>query len=194
MKHVIASDFDGTITTRDTLVEFIRFAKGNWRCLAGFLLYAPLMVLMKMRLYPNYKSKQRLFAHFFKGMSVEEFDRLGRDFADTHRPLVRPGAAAMIERCLNEGAEVVIVSASIDNWVQPFFPRIKVIGTRVETADGRLTGRFLSKNCYGSEKVRRLRELFPDRHTYHLTAYGDSHGDKALLDFADEAHYKPFRE
>ena len=39
MRKIIASDFDGTITTRDTLVEFIRFAKGNTKCLLGFLLF-----------------------------------------------------------------------------------------------------------------------------------------------------------
>jgi phosphoserine phosphatase len=59
--------------------------------------------------------------------------------------------------------------------------------------DGRLTGRFLTKNCYGQEKVNRIKELYPHREEYHLTAYGDSNGDRELLAFADEAHYKPFR-
>lgn len=194
MKRIIASDFDGTITTRDTLVEFIRFAKGNWHCLFGFLLYSPLMVLMKFKLYPNYKSKQKLFSHFFKGMPIDEFNRLGRDFAASSQHLIRPGARAMIEQGRRDGAEVVIVSASIDNWVQPFFPDLMVLGTQIETANGVVTGRFASKNCHGSEKVRRLLELYPDRQHYHLTAYGDSSGDKELLDFADEKYYKPFRQ
>ena len=88
---------------------------------------------------------------------------------------------------------MVIISASIDNWVQPFFPSVKVLGTQVEVKDGCLTGRFLTKNCYGQEKVNRLLAVCPDRETYHLTAYGDSRGDKELLAFADVAHYKPFR-
>ena len=29
MKKVYAFDFDGTLTTKDTLLEFIRFAKGR---------------------------------------------------------------------------------------------------------------------------------------------------------------------
>ena len=85
---------------------------------------------------------------------------------------------------------MLIVSASIDNWVQPFFPHVRVLGTQIEVNDGCLTGRFLTKNCYGQEKVNRILTLYPDRNTYHLIAYGDSRGDKELLAFADEAHYQ----
>ena len=68
-----------------------------------------------------------------------------------------------------------------------------MLGTKVETRDGRLTGRFATPNCYGPEKVRRIREVFPDRDNYHLTAFGDSRGDKEMLDYADQGYYKPFR-
>ena len=188
MKQVFAFDFDGTLTTRDTLIAFIRFACGTPRFLLGFLLYSPLLVLMKLRLYPNGKAKQRVFAHFFRGMTVEAFDVLCRDFARSHRHLLRPETVRLLEQALTEGAEVLVVSASIDNWVQPFFPSVTVLGTRIEVVDGRLTGRFLTPNCYGQEKVRRILALHPDRSSYRLTAYGDSRGDRELLAFADEAH------
>jgi phosphoserine phosphatase len=68
-----------------------------------------------------------------------------------------------------------------------------VLGTQVEVIDGKLTGRFLSKNCYGQEKVNRILSLYPNRQEYNLTAYGDSRGDKEMLAFADESHFKPFR-
>lgn len=186
---LFAFDFDGTLTTRDTLIAFIRFACGTPRFLLGFLLYSPLLVLMKLRLYPNGKAKQRLFAHFFRGVTVEAFDALCRDFARSHRHLLRPDVVAVLHQALAEGSEVLIVSASIDNWVQPFFPEVKVLGTQVEVVDGCLTGRFLTPNCYGQEKVRRILALYPDRAAYHLTAYGDSRGDREMLAFADEAHF-----
>ena len=184
---LFAFDFDGTLTTRDTLIEFIRYACGTVRFLLGFLLYSPLLVLMKLRLYSNGKAKQKVFAHFFKGMTIEAFDTLCQDFASTHRHLLRPEVVSQLEQALSEGAEVLIVSASIDNWVQPFFPKVKVLGTQIEVIDGRLTGRFLTPNCYGQEKVRRILTLHPDRSAYHLTAYGDSRGDREMLAFADEA-------
>ena len=188
MKQLFAFDFDGTLTTRDTLIAFIRYACGTPRFLLGFLLHAPLLVLMKLRLYSNGKAKQRLFSWFFRGMPIETFDALCQSFASTHRHLLRPETVRLLQQALSEGSEVLVVSASIDNWVQPFFPTVTVLGTQIEVIDGRLTGRFLTPNCYGQEKVRRIVALHPDRSAYRLTAYGDSRGDRELLAFADEAH------
>ena len=188
MKQLFAFDFDGTLTTRDTLIAFIRYACGTPRFLLGFLLHAPLLVLMKLRLYSNGKAKLRLFSWFFRGMPIEIFDALCQSFALSHRHLLRPETVRLLQQALSEGSEVLIVSASIDNWVQPFFPAVTVLGTQIEVIDGRLSGRFLTPNCYGQEKVRRILALHPDRSAYRLTAYGDSRGDRELLAFADEAH------
>ena len=193
MKKVYAFDFDGTLTTKDTLLEFIRYAKGSSSFWLGFLRYAYLLVLMKLGFYPNWKAKQKVFAHFFKGMTIEEFDAICQDFAASSQHLLRPQGIEAIHKATSEGAEVLIISASIDNWVQPFFKHVKVLGTKIEVEDGKLTGRFLTKNCYGEEKVNRLKSLYPNRHDYHLTAFSDSRGDKELLAYADESHYKPFR-
>ena len=193
MKKIYAFDFDGTLTTKDTLIEFIRYAKGSMALGLGFLRYAHLLVLMKLGLYPNYKAKQKVFAHFFKDTTIEDFNALCKAFAASSTHLLRQDGVAAINKAIKEGAEVVIVSASIDNWVQPFFPQVKVLGTQIEVIDGKLTGRFLSKNCYGQEKVNRILSLYPNRQEYHLIAYGDSRGDREMLAFADESHFKPFR-
>ena len=196
-KRIYAFDFDGTLTTRDTLIAFIR------AFVLGFLLHAHLLVLMKLKLYPNWKAKQKVFSYFFKGMSLGDFDALCQRFAADNRQLLRLEGVRTLEQARTAGADIVIVSASIDNWVKPFFTspdgladnlsKITVLGTQIEIADRKLTGHFLTKNCYGPEKVNRILDLYPDRCTYHLTAYGDSRGDKELLAFADESHYKPFR-
>ena len=80
-RTVAVFDFDGTLTTKDTLLEFIKFSCGTGKFYFVFLLYIPLLVLMKLKLYPNWKCKQKVFAHFFKGMKISEFSRLGKDFA-----------------------------------------------------------------------------------------------------------------
>ncbi len=194
MKKIYAFDFDGTLTTKDTLLEFIRYAKGSTALGWGFLRYAHLLVLMKLELYPNWKAKQKVFAYFFKGMSIIDFNALCQAFAASSQYLLRPAGIKAIQQAKSEGSEVLIVSASIDNWVQPFFTEVKVLGTQIEVKDGMLTGRFLTKNCYGQEKVNRILTLFPNRKDYHLTAFGDSRGDKEMLAFADESYFKPFRQ
>ena len=193
MRKIVACDFDGTLTTRDTFVAFIRDVFGDRKFLWCFLRHTLLLVKMFLGLCLGGEVKERIFAYFFKGMSLDEFDSHCQQFAASHHSLLRPLGIAAIAQAQQEGAEVVIISASIDNWVQPFFPSVKVLGTQVEVRDGRLTGRFLSSNCFGQEKVNRLLTVYPQRSDYHLTAYGDSKGDRELLAFADESYYKPFR-
>lgn len=72
MKQIVAFDFDGTITNRDTLLEFIKFAKGKTAFYLGFLLHLPWLLAMKCHLYPNWKTKQMIFSYFFKGVNLDE--------------------------------------------------------------------------------------------------------------------------
>lgn len=200
-KKIYCFDFDGTLTTSDTLLEFIKYAKGRGRFLMVFLMYSPLLVLMKLHLYPNWKAKQQIFAHFFAGMRIEKFDALCRGFAEESQHLLRPKGITLMHEALVAGAQVFIVSASIDNWVRPFFDirnlkGVQVLGTQIEVEDGKLTGRFKSNNCYGKEKVHRIAEALKsfERSEYEIEAFGDSRGDKEMLAFADKGHFKPFRE
>lgn len=200
-KKIYCFDFDGTLTTSDTLLEFIKYAKGRGRFLMVFLMYSPLLVLMKLHLYPNWKAKQRIFAHLFAGMRIEKFDALCRGFAEESQHLLRPKGITLMHEALVAGAQVFIVSASIDNWVRPFFDirnlkGVQVLGTQIEVEDGKLTGNFKSNNCYGKEKVHRIAEALKsfERSEYEIEAFGDSRGDKEMLAFADKGHFKPFRE
>ena len=200
-KKIYCFDFDGTLTTSDTLLDFIKYAKGRGRFLMVFLMYSPLLVLMKLHLYPNWKAKQQIFAHLFAGMRIEKFDALCRGFAEESQHLLRPKGITLMHEALVAGAQVFIVSASIDNWVRPFFDirnlkGVQVLGTQIEVEDGKLTGRFKSNNCYGKEKVHRIAEALKsfERSEYEIEAFGDSRGDKEMLAFADKGHFKPFRE
>lgn len=200
-KKLYCFDFDGTLTTSDTLLEFIKYAKGRGRFLMVFLMYSPLLVMMKLHLYPNWKAKQQIFAHLFAGMRIEKFDALCRGFAEESQHLLRPKGITLMHEALVAGAQVFIVSASIDNWVRPFFDirnlkGVQVLGTQIEVEDGKLTGNFKSNNCYGKEKVHRIAEALKsfERSEYEIEAFGDSRGDKEMLAFADKGHFKPFRE
>ena len=192
-----AFDFDGTLTRRDTLLEYIRYVKGNKEFLIGFLKHLHLLIMMKLGIMPNWKTKRIIFQYFFGGMTLEKFNEYCEKFAKEKASLLRKKGMVAVNKVVMDGDQVVIISASIENWVEPFFRfqvsnNINIIGTKIQVVDGKLTGRFLTKNCYGEEKVRRLLKQYPDRKEYKLVAYGDSRGDHALLDFADEGHYREF--
>ena len=192
MKSIIAAfDFDGTLTTKDSFPAFIRFATGTPRCVAGFLLYSPLLVLMKLRLYPGDKAKEQVFSHFFKGWEYQRFQALGQAFVDQVETFRNEPVIKRLQEHIAQGDTTYIVSASIREWIEPWGLKMgvdAVLATEVEVdADGRLTGRFKTRNCNGDEKVNRLLQVEPQRDSYTLVAYGDSRGDEPLLALADTA-------
>ncbi len=189
MRNVAVFDFDGTLTKKDSFLEFIKFACGTWQFYIGFFLYSPVLSLMKLHLYPNWKVKQMIFSYFFKGMEYRRFQEFGRQFANEIESFRREKIIGKLNAHIDNGDTVYVISASIDEWVRPWCEQLgvaNVLGTKIEVSSkGNITGKFLTKNCYGQEKVNRLLKEEPSRKDYYLYAYGDSRGDKEMLDFSD---------
>ncbi len=198
MKKTIAFfDFDGTITTKDTLLEITRFVKGDFSFILGFSLLSPWLIAMKLKLVSNTKTKERFLRYFFGGMPVAEFKKNCERFANEKIPaLIRPKAMEEIQKHLRNGSEVVIVSASPENYISLWCAQhnISCIATRLETIDGLVTGKLQGKNCHGDEKVRRIHHDFNLPDYEEVYAYGDSSGDEPMLALANFSFYKPFRE
>lgn len=192
MKKLFVSDFDGTLTTVDSMMSIIIFQRGKLGLALALLRIMPWLALMMARLYSNQRTKERLLHHCFGRMSKEEFDSFCQRFADAHRHILRTDLYLRLKEEKRKGNEVVVVTASPENWVSRLVPGFKVLGTKMEFRESGFTGRFLSPNCYGPEKVCRLKQEFPDLHEHrnehYITAFGDSRGDKELLEFADEGH------
>lgn len=93
-----------------------------------------------------------LFLFLQRHEPLGDFDTLCQRFAADNRQLLRPEGIRTLEQAGEEGADIVIVSASIDNWVKPFFtnldgladnlPKITVLGTQIEIADRKFDGPF----------------------------------------------------
>lgn len=195
-KRLVLFDFDGTITTKDTFLEFIRFYHGSSRLYLGFLMHSPLLILMKLKVVPNWRAKEKILEWYFKGETEEEFNRKGLEFCRTVVPgLVRPKAVEEIKKHLSEGAVVSIVSASAENWVKPWceFYGLNCLATRLEVNNGKITGKIQGVNCYGAEKENRIRACYDLSGYDEIFAYGDTSGDLEMLALAGNQHYKPFR-
>ena len=196
-KGIAFFDFDGTITTKDTLLEFIKYSKGSFRFYLGFLINSPYLVAFKLKLIPNQTAKEKVLAFFFKGTTEKAFQEKCDSFATDIIPtLIRPKAIEEIKKLQAAGTPIVIVSASPENWIARWADtmQVKLIATKLVVKDGLLTGKISGNNCYGEEKVRRINETYPSADYEWLAAYGDSSGDKPMLAKANTSFYKPFRK
>ena len=197
MKTIVAFDFDGTLTKKDSFWEFIKFTKGKSALFLSLPFLLVVWVKMNLNLISRDEAKEEVFNYFFKGMTIEEFNKSGSNFKDRIDQFLRSQSLATIKKYDEDDTETIIVSASIENWIRPWANSVgieTVLATKVDVNnDGLLTGKFSTKNCRNQEKVDRLLNRFPDRQSYHLIAYGDSNGDKELLEFSNQHYMKYIR-
>ncbi|HRP55562.1 HAD family hydrolase [Agriterribacter sp.] len=195
-KSIAFFDFDGTITYKDTLFEIIKYQKGSVALYLGLLKLSPWLIAFKLQIISNDTAKQKLLSHFFKDMQLMDFQNKCDAFIEQKLPgLIRHRALQQIKEHFQNNTLVVIVSASAENWVEGWCRQNNIIciATKLETREGKLTGKIEGKNCHGEEKVRRIKACFHLDEYEMISAYGDTKGDKPMLSLATSAHYKPFR-
>lgn len=185
-------DFDGTLTTRDSLPNFALHSLGKLRTLIGALKALPWILMWKLGAVSNSVAKERLFSFLFRGMATPGFAACCESFAPEIEKMVRPELVARMARHIAAGDEVYIVSASIGDWIVPWaekngVDKSHVIATGAAVENGILTGRFSTPNCHGPEKVRRIQAVVGDIGVRSVVAYGDSGGDLPMLALADRA-------
>jgi phosphatidylglycerophosphatase C len=194
-RPIVAFDFDGTLTTRDSFTSFLAWRVGRGRHLRGLAALIPATVL-----YLADRDRGRLKAaaarEFLRGLPRAELEAEAEAFAAAQaEALFRPDALATWRRWGQDGALRVIVTASPETVVEPFARRLgaeALIGTRLAfDAAGRVDGGFVGENCRGAEKVRRLHAAYGDDLRL-AAAYGDTSGDREMLAIAGVKGYRVF--
>lgn len=194
-KALALFDFDGTITTTDSYAQLLRFIVGDLRFAGGVTLLGPLLLGFKLGILPNYLVKPMVTKWFLNGFEREKFNELAQSFVKERlNRLVRPAAMKKILWHLQQQHRVIVVSASFEDYLQFWCQqhRLELIGTRLEWVDDRITGRFATRNCYGPEKVIRIREYLNLDDYDEVYAYGDSRGDREMLEIAQHKGYRVF--
>ena len=195
MKRLALFDLDGTLTNKDTFLEFLKYVRGSAHFYFGMLMITPYLVTYKLGLYPNWRAKERALNYFLAGMTHEELRKMGVDFSNQIFPeLIRPRALEKLEQHRSAGDDIYIVSASCEEWVAPWahHKNLEAICTRLEIKAGKITGRIQGKNNYGPEKARRIDEIIDIDKYDEIHVYGDSRGDREMLAIATHPHYREF--
>jgi len=196
-RRVAAFDVDGTLTTSDCVVPFLRRTAGTSR-LIGRLLASPIELGRAAVRRDRDALKAASAAAAFSGVSFERVEADAEAFArEVYDDRLRADTVVSMRRHLAAGDTVVLVSASFEVYLRPLAELLgvhDVLAVRLEVDDhGLLTGNLDGPNCRGPEKVIRLHDWL-DRHAggraaVDLSAYGDSTGDRELLADADDAHW-----
>jgi len=192
---IVAFDFDGTLTIRDSFTSFLKWRAGPVRWLTGLVRLIPAAFA-----YLGDRDRGRIkvasVREFLTGADRKALEADAERFAAEIWPrFMRPDALATWEDWGRRGAHRVIVTASPETTVAPFARRLgaeNLIGTRLAfDAQDRVAGSFLGGNCRGEEKMSRLRAAYGDDMTL-AAAYGDTSGDAEMIAAAGEKGYRVF--
>lgn len=191
---IAAFDFDGTITTTDSLKYFLHDILSIKFFLFTLIRSLPTLLAFKTGFMHNEQAKVRVLRRVIGGWTQEKLDALGKQFAETTlMKLVKPEALRKIEWHKSQGHTLVLVSASIETYLKPWCEAMGFqycCGSRLEFIEGKATGNLVGKNCWGAEKVARLEAIFGNLAQYELYAYGDTRGDREMLATAQHKFYR----
>jgi HAD superfamily hydrolase (TIGR01490 family) len=188
-------DFDGTITTGDSYFHFINYCFGYGNLLLNGLVCAPWLAGFKLGLIPNYRAKEMVTTQFFKGMTKNQFETMAKNFLKQKlNAMLRPAAMKKLLWHYHNGDRIIVVSATFEDYLKFWCKQheLEVIATKLEWEDDKITGKFDTLNCYGPEKVNRIKQTVNLADYEQIYAYGDSRGDKEMLEIADKKFYKQF--
>jgi phosphatidylglycerophosphatase C len=194
---IVAFDFDGTLTIRDSFTQFLRWRAGPMGWALGLIRMAGAAAA-----YAGNRDRGAIKAAsvriFLKDMTRAELAADAARFADAvWDRFMRPDALKVWNDWGAKGAYRVIVTASPEITVAPFARRLgadALLGTHMAFDEqDRVTGAFTGPNCRGEEKVRRLKAAFGDDMRL-AAAYGDTSGDTEMIAIAEEKGFRVFTQ
>ncbi|MBE0515052.1 HAD family hydrolase [Sulfurimonas sp.] len=183
-------DFDGTLTTKDSLGEFLKQSVGRKKYLLNMFRFLPYFILWQTKLMNNGVAKEHLFRIFFKGMDEEFFKSKAKEFSLTKLDtMLNKERFKLLREHQAKGDRVVIVSASMRCWLQPWCDKegVELLCTHLKFEEGTFCGKFLTPNCHGIEKANRIKAHLNLQEYETIHAYGDSSGDKEMLALAHKS-------
>ena len=170
-------DFDKTIYDGDSTVAFIKYCSKRYK--KAYITIIPTLwafFLYIFGIYTKTQFKEKMYG-FLK--YIPDIDKAVSDFWDAHDKNI-------LDYYKNQqNAEDIIISASPRFLLEPVCRRLgidRLIASRVD----KLTGKYTGENCWGAEKVLRLKEEYGITHCDSF--YSDSKSDTPLAEIADRAY------
>ena len=194
-KVIAIFDFDGTITKGDTFLPFLIHSFGIWKTSFNFIRSFPYLLAYALNLISNHYAKEKIIGIFFKGFDITKLKLISEKFVE--QKLDKHLKRNMINRLIwhqSQNHITVLISASLSVYIEPWAKKYNfsfVESTFLDGSENVYNGKIKGKNCYGMEKVYRLKNIFNDNlKKYNTYGYGDSNGDKLFIDLCDFKYFK----
>jgi HAD superfamily hydrolase (TIGR01490 family) len=183
-------DFDGTLTTGDTLMPFLKYVVGAPTYYAKLVLLSPVLAAYFAKLLRNDIAKQIVLKSYLAGYHIDKLFELGQRFSEEIIPtMLRPEGMERLRWHQEHGHECVLVSASLDvylnAWAKPTQFSEVICTSLQENNNRRASGKIGGKNCYGEEKLVRIQKWESRISQTKRYAYGDTSGDIPMLIYVD---------
>jgi len=182
--RLVIFDFDGTLIKKDSLGEFLKYYYDKEAYLKKIFLFLPTFLLYKLKLIKNDIAKQKLIKIFFENEDEDIFKKKAKKFAlERVDTFLNDKIYKQFQSHKLNGDRIIIISASFECWISQWAKKeeVEFLSTILEIKDNRLTGRFYTENCYGKEKVNRLKNYLDISKYDDIISYGDSKGDEYIF-------------
>lgn len=177
--EIYVYDFDKTIYAGDSSVDFFLFIL--LKKPLAVLRIIPFLVRDFMLFFLKKLEKETLkgtYFSFLKYVKNEQYELIAEFWNKNEKKLKK----WYMEK---EHDKDVIISASPEFLLKPVASRIGVKKLIASVVDSE-SGKFLSKNCYGEEKVRRLNQEMGSCEI--LECYSDSYSDSFLFSISQKSY------
>jgi HAD superfamily hydrolase (TIGR01490 family) len=185
-------DFDHTVTTCDTYGRFLRRVATPEQLAQAWWKVGPWLLAYRLKLISAERIRARVTRLTFSNRHSDDIATQAAGYArDVLPEMVRPQMLEQIRWHLQQRHTVVIVSGSLDLYLRPWCESLGLglICNRLESRDGRLTGRYADGDC-GPRKVEHIRQRYDLSRFQRIHAYGDSAEDRPMLALANDRWYR----
>jgi HAD superfamily phosphoserine phosphatase-like hydrolase len=189
-KTLLVLDLDGTITKTDNLVQFSLYMLKKKRQMK-FLLFFPLVFLLKFRLIGNRKFKVLYAKWILKNLNIQTLNRCVSEFLKTvsFKNSFNSLVLDFIERYRD--SEKMILSANYSFLVEPISKLLNIknqVSIELEEKGNKFTGKITGYIPYGAEKVDAIKQFLNEKNYGKTIGLADGKSDKLLLKYLDEGY------
>lgn len=189
-------DFDGTLSKFDTFFLGLISVVGLKKMIVNLHKLIIVLINYYVKKLSKAQAKEEIVTILLKDMDKTELESIVfSKVVPRLDKIIINNVLQKLEYHIEHGHTVILVSANLSIFLASWAKLHKitsVIATEIEVdANCKITGKLKSENCYGEQKVERIKNyLIKNNLNFKYSyAYGNSEGDYQMLNYANESFF-----